>query len=228
MFHILEQHRESLDPCRPRPYHAELGLPIRLASGASIPTADENTEALDAGDADYSPVATRTVSTSFLTTVRETVQVELDDSSESVLVTNTTSITRLARTTVKDERIAAAESWLADYRACRPQVRAAPSALRAYRIWRANSDLNPGDVAALLRQPPLQTNTVVSYILEAIRLEKLPFESDRLQDEVLSLLPKEALAGRYRGIVSLVEQAERAKSMARGASNSEPSDSSRS
>ena len=161
-----------------------------------------------------------------MTTVRETVQVEVDDASESVLVTNTTSITRLARTSAKDERIAAAESWLADYRASHPQVRAGPSAMRAYRIWRSNSGLKPADVAALLRQPPLQTNTVISYILEAIRLEKLPFESDRLRDEVLSLLPKEVLAGRYKGIVSLVEQAEHARSLARGASKSESSDSS--
>jgi len=55
------------------------------------------------------------------------------------------------------------------------------------------------DLAAILREVPLQTNTVVNYILEAVRLEKLPFEKDRLRD-VLGMLPKQVVAVRYRGL----------------------------
>jgi hypothetical protein len=63
-------------------------------------------------------------------------------------------------------------------------------------------------VAALLRDPPLQTTTVVSYILDAIRLGKLPFEKGRLREEVLGLLGEEVLSGgRYDGVVRACEEA---------------------
>jgi exonuclease 3'-5' domain-containing protein 2 len=123
----------------------------------------------------------------------------------STLVVDTRSVTKATRPRPKDPRVAVAESWLADYRACKPQVRAAPSAIRAYRLWHSNLDLQPQDVAKLLRDPPLQTNTIVSYILETLRLEKLPFDKARLRDEVLELVPKEVRALRYKALVDLVE-----------------------
>ena len=61
-----------------------------------------------------------------------------------------------------------------------------------------NDNLDPVAIAQLLREPPLQTNTVVSYILEAIKLEKLPYPKARLRDEVLALLPEQVLDLRYK------------------------------
>jgi exonuclease 3'-5' domain-containing protein 2 len=204
LFHILEQHREALEPRPPRPYHAELGLPIRLASGASISTVDENTETVEPEEA---AGVTTTVSTTFAATVRETLQVEVDGEYDSIIAINIKSSGKTTQNRPKDARVVAAESWLADYRSCKPQIRAAPSAIRAYRIWYTNSGLDPQEVAKLLRQPPLQTNTVVSYILETIKLEKLPFDNIRLRDEVLGLLPREVLTGRYKCILQTVERA---------------------
>src|SRR2546430_11853938 len=44
------------------------------------------------------------------------------------------------------------------------------------------------EIAKMLRDPPLQTTTVVNYILESIRLEKLPYDKKRVAD-VLKHLP---------------------------------------
>ena len=40
--------------------------------------------------------------------------------------------------------------------------------------------------AALLRDPPLQTVTVVSYILDTIVSENMPYDKIRLKEEVIS------------------------------------------
>jgi hypothetical protein len=69
--------------------------------------------------------------------------------------------------------------------------------LRCYYLWYHNPELSLTDIAGLLREVPLQTTTVVNYILEAARLEKLPFEKERLR-AVLGELPKEVVSGRYR------------------------------
>jgi hypothetical protein len=47
------------------------------------------------------------------------------------------------------------------------------------------------------QEPPLQSATIVNYILESVRVEKLPFEKERLK-EVLAELPKEIVSRRYR------------------------------
>jgi acid phosphatase family membrane protein YuiD len=79
--------------------------------------------------------------------------------------------------------------------------------LRCYFLWYHNPDLSLPDIAALLREIPLQTTTVVNYILEAARAEKLPFEKERLRD-VLGELPKEVVAGRYRTLSRACEAEE--------------------
>ncbi|CZT02554.1 uncharacterized protein RCO7_06244 [Rhynchosporium graminicola] len=38
IYHTLEMKRKQLDPTPPRPYHAELNLPIRIAEGVEIPS----------------------------------------------------------------------------------------------------------------------------------------------------------------------------------------------
>ena len=75
--------------------------------------------------------------------------------------------------------------------------RATPAALRAYAIWH-DMGADVAEVAASLRDPPLQMSTVVGYILEAVRLEKLDFEEDRLK-LVLQELP-ETGSSRYKGL----------------------------
>lgn len=48
LYHTLEMKRKELNPCPPRPYHAELNLPIRFAEGLEIPSEGEDAEVEDA------------------------------------------------------------------------------------------------------------------------------------------------------------------------------------
>jgi hypothetical protein len=47
----------------------------------------------------------------------------------------------------------------------------------------------------------------VSYILDAIRLERMPYDATRLQSEVLSLIPKETVEKRYKTLAKACEVA---------------------
>ncbi|OAA54299.1 3 -5 exonuclease helicase [Niveomyces insectorum RCEF 264] len=100
----------------------------------------------------------------------------------------------------KDARILAADAWLAQYRACGQTVRARPSSLRAYHLWHEQDGMGPVEVARLLREPPLQTSTVVGYILDALRLEGLPYHKTRLRMELLAQLPPHVVLMRYAGL----------------------------
>ena len=74
--------------------------------------------------------------------------------------------------------------------------------LRAYYLWYKNEDLDADDVAGLLRDPPLATNTVVGYIVKAIKAEKLPYDKGRLLEGVLGKLSAlERQSFRYRGLM---------------------------
>ena len=77
-------------------------------------------------------------------------------------------------------------------------IRVAPTALRAYYVWYDNNDLDAESVAKLLRDPPLQTNTVVMYVLDALAVEKMPFCRIR-KDALFGLVnPKTASRDKYR------------------------------
>lgn len=52
------------------------------------------------------------------------------------------------------------------------------------------------EAAALLRDPPLLNATVATYVLDALRAEKLPFEKERLAALILHVPP--AMKGRYK------------------------------
>lgn len=73
-----------------------------------------------------------------------------------------------------------------DYRAAKTtELKTSAPSLRAYYIWHRNEDLCPGDIAALLRDPPLLTSTVAHYVLDAIEAENMPYPVLRLHKEVL-------------------------------------------
>ena len=216
LYHLLEREREAMDPCPPRPSYAELNLPIRLADGAPESSPDEGAETVEdepeAGGASVAPLPA-----SLAEAVQESLQVEPENDANDVgpadaQVTAKKQAKSPARTTKapankqQDSRVAAADSWVAEYCANKKTVVAPTRTIRAYHIWYENRTLDPEGVAKLLRQPPLKTNTVVGYILEAIRCEKLPFEKCRLRDEILNFLPKEVLQGKYKRLAQAVEE----------------------
>ena len=205
-----------MDPCPPRPFHAELNLPIPYAEGVTEPSTDDGAETVEP-EPEADGAAMAPLPESLAEAVQESLEMEPENDSrgsETPSVKGTpkkqaasSPSNRKAPGTpkIQDSRVAAAESWVAEYCASKRTVVAPARAIRAYRIWYENATLDPEGVAKLLREPPLKTNTVVNYILEAIRCEKLPFEKPRVRDEILSWLPKEVLAGRYRSLAEAAE-----------------------
>ncbi|GKT58722.1 3'-5' exonuclease [Colletotrichum tofieldiae] len=197
LYHILEEKRERLDPTPPRPYDAELNLPIRLADGQFIAAADDSAETVDSDDRG----TTAALSLKHVEAIKESLEIEPEGGGQSIAESIRTAPAVSPKRRQKDPRVIAADEQLAGYRATIKTLRATPSAVRSYYIWMNNADLTPDAITKILRDPPLQTNTVVSYILEAIKLEKLPFDKKRLRNEILHLLPKEVLQGRYKALM---------------------------
>lgn len=97
--------------------------------------------------------------------------------------------------------VTAANSWVVQWRSTLSpdyKPRALTHQLRAYALWQKQQHAVT-TTAALLRDPPLQTATVATYILEALRTERLPFEATRLV-EVLKYLPATGQA-RYKSFL---------------------------
>jgi hypothetical protein len=121
---------------------------------------------------------------------------------------NDSSITFENPTEIKEKRsqVLAAEQWAAEW-LDDPSISRAPRAtkpyLRAYALWH-HSGLSVEDIASVLRDPPLRNSTVTSYILESIRLERLPYNEIRVRD-VLRHMPDAIVKTRYRRIRALME-----------------------
>jgi exonuclease 3'-5' domain-containing protein 2 len=214
LYDALECKRKQLRPVPPRPYHAELNLPIRLASGAVIATTD------DAVD-DFEPnkrttIASLVAPASVLEAAAENIQIEDDaeqDSTSSTVKTKpkmrSTHSASAATSVPRPQTLVDAESWALAYRASNPPSRNSSttvtfSALRVYALWYYNPSLSIPDIASMLRDPPLRNSTVAAYILDSVRLEKLPFEKERLK-KVLQVVPDSRGMWRYKGLWKLVE-----------------------
>jgi hypothetical protein len=116
---------------------------------------------------------------------------------DDLLPSRASSADKTSGPPARDSRLSAADVLVEDFKAMASKRKARSAALRAYYVWHNNKDLNPAAVASLLRDPPLQTNTVVTYILDVVTAEKLPFSKRRLAIEVLSLVHPSAVEGRY-------------------------------
>ena len=219
LFDTLEIKRKALDPTPPRPFHAEENKPIRLAEGIEIPI-DEAAEELEPEDP--VPPAPFTKARYYRPRLASSEDLELELDPDFTITTSLPNssppVTRskstpnktpspAPSTQPKDPLVLVAESASSSYRNTHPNNRATPSSLRAYFVWYENPGLSLAEIAALLREVPLQTSTVMNYILEAIRLEKLPYEKERLR-EVLGRLPEGVVRGRYRALGKAVTEKE--------------------
>ncbi|KAI1415240.1 ribonuclease H-like protein [Hypoxylon sp. FL1857] len=180
LYATLEHHRKQLDPCPPTPHHAERNLPIRVTDKIELATNED-------------PVVDATEETDLEATTTTTTASSKSRRSSSRLP-------RLPR----DSRVEIAEDRVACYRAAHPNCRALASQLRAYYMWHEQG-LEPQIIAKLLRDPPLKTDTVVSYILAAVELEKLPIDTERLRLEAGLQLFKGPLRARWRAVARISE-----------------------
>lgn len=207
LFDTLEIKRKALDPTPPRPYFVEEDKPIRLAQGIEIPTNDE----MEPEEPEPLTSPKRTFSPAYLASALESLEVDPDIETAIPPTSTSTSTTPTPKPTPKTPRtpsplVLSATSYTETYRAHHPKARATASSLRCYFLWHLNPTLTLRDMAALLRETPLQTSTVINYILEAIRMEKLPYRRERLRT-VLGELPGEVVRSRYRALAKEVEGA---------------------
>ncbi|OTB07759.1 hypothetical protein M426DRAFT_317653 [Hypoxylon sp. CI-4A] len=177
LYATLEYHREKLDPCPPRPYFAELGLPIRLADGAELVATDD--------------------------TIADTTE-ETDLEVTAPTPKKSRSTKSKSPPGTKDSRVEIAEDRVARYKATHSNTEASVPHLRAYYMWHEQG-LEPNIIARLLRDPPLKTHTVTGYILSAIQAEKLPVDTERLLQEVVSTIPDGTLKTRWPAVAAMVE-----------------------
>ncbi|KAK9419801.1 putative 3'-5' exonuclease domain-containing protein [Seiridium unicorne] len=198
LYATLEHHRKQLDPCPPTPHHAELNLPIRLSDGLDLETdsEDEISEPPPDGGADVSgilsPAARKRVLKAYLKDCR---------SATNKLVRTLHETEELLDSVItKDARVRSAEDWARTFIAenylsaagnnrlvdtTQMGNRAKFIQLRAYHLWHTNKNLSTEDVAALLRTPPLRPSTVVNYVADAVKLERLPVNDLRFNKEIL-------------------------------------------
>lgn len=214
LYAMLNHQREKLDPTPPMPFHVEENQPIPLAPGLESESSDEaenaEEEDEDLRDAGY---GVSTLTPEQLKALGESIQIEAGegDSNDNNSITETrkpakaksrSSAATKQPTPPKDSRVVAAEAWLMEYKATRPEgkTKAGGAALRAYFIWHANDDLSVDNIAQLLRDPPLQLFTVCGYILEAVKLEKLAYDRVRLR-QVLDLYHPDVVQRRYASLL---------------------------
>jgi exonuclease 3'-5' domain-containing protein 2 len=217
LYDALECKRKQLRPVPPRPYHADLNLPIRLASGAVISTTDDTVDEFEPKQ--KSMMASPVSPASDLEAAAENIQIEDDAEQNSISSiartkpkVKSTGSTSPATLVPRPQSLVDAESWALAHRASdltlSPSRNSPPavafSALRVYALWYFNPSLSIPDIASMLRDPPLRNSTVAAYIIDSVRLEKLPFEKERLR-KVLQVASDSHGMWRYKRLWKLVE-----------------------
>ncbi|KAH9901948.1 ribonuclease H-like protein [Xylariomycetidae sp. FL2044] len=214
LYATLEYHRKQLDPCPPTPHFAERNIPIRLAEGVELAVNEDIVEAVDelATPAQQAPLSVEVLSSLLedisiedqpATSTTNATDANTTDATETAPLASTQSKPAAAPKKAKDSRVEISEDRASNYRSTHPKCRATFAQLRAYYMWH-HHDLRPAVIARLLRDPPLQTNTIVGYILTAVQLERLPVDSDRLREEVTSGLSDGMLLSRWPAVGKLV------------------------
>ena len=89
------------------------------------------------------------------------------------------------------QELVLADEWLRQWRersVADRKPRATPACLRAYALWHSQT-LGIDMCAKILRNPPLALTSVAQYVLEAVKVENLPYTPDRLREVVGFLHP---------------------------------------
>ncbi|KAH0541917.1 hypothetical protein FGG08_003637 [Glutinoglossum americanum] len=192
LYDILEGKRKALRPTPPRPSPAELNLPIILPGRLVIQTYED-------------PIEDECIDNNTVVEGASYKNTTMDIKASPEQGGSSTACKIPVEIPEKPSQVLAAEQWAAEWRDSLPRSqipRTTKPYLRAYALWH-HSGMSVEDVANVLRDPPLQSSTVTNYILESIRLEKLPYDEIRIKD-VLKHIPESIAKIRYRSIRALV------------------------
>ncbi len=198
LYNTMEAKRKALDPMPPRPAHAELNLPIRLANGHKLATSNEPEE-VEGQNLPPQGASSSEELPEIEQMARDFLNIAIEDVRHKSVTASVTATKRSRRVADKSPELAAAEVWITAWRSKLPTAykpKATPAYLRAYAVWH-DQEFDVPAIARLLRDPPLQLSTVSNYILEAIRMERLPYDLLRLKD-VLAHCPDAVSEGRYK------------------------------
>lgn len=185
----MEAKRNALRPVPPRPQHAELNLPIRLANDEIVAAGDEPSQIEGVVSFDRDESGDKSFPDMNITPGHRAVR------SKKTRTKTKIKVVRHRRLNSHPE-IMIAEDWIDKWRTKRSPTQrclVSPYQLRAYSLWHEQK-IDVSAAAALLRDPPLKQSTVAGYVLDAIRLEQLPFEKER----IMSLVECLNLSGRYK------------------------------
>ena len=199
LYHALEAKRLAMDPTPPRPAHAELNLPIKLADGKTAESTEASADIVGFQAQDgitYPDISVEEILHDFpnfkigdrhpCDVGPESLTKYTDDpcNPSSSTATKTQPEPKSTSTPASPE-VSAANAWVNQYTHSRmPQpapgkTSAKPAELRAYALWHGQT-LEVPRIASLLRDPPLQKSTVVSYIIRAVVFDDLPYEPERI------------------------------------------------
>ncbi|KAH8147406.1 uncharacterized protein LAJ45_08562 [Morchella importuna] len=81
----------------------------------------------------------------------------------------------------RSKEVEEADKWVTKYMAQEGTLVASGPQLRAYAMWHEGG-CGVEEISKLWRDPPLKLRTVADYILEAIRLESLPYEKEKVKE----------------------------------------------
>ena len=184
LFHVLEAKRKALNPTPPRPAHAELNLPIRLADGHIVATVDNAVDAAEDPTEDFN--LSSEISIEEL--ARDVEIITIEDHSNDLATQPSSRSTPASSPNQKpislppSPELTIANEWVTQYKSSHTiQPATKPAELRAYALWH-EQNLDVPTVAKVLRRPPLQNATVANYVGRAIQFESLPFRSDRIAE----------------------------------------------
>lgn len=108
------------------------------------------------------------------------------------------------RTNLDGPEVEKASSWATSFLEALAgsgiEAKAQHSQLKVYSLWHDGKH-SVEEIAELCRTPPLKLTTVVIHILEAIRLENLPYDDSRLA-ELRKRIPKPFINGKYHWVFS--------------------------
>jgi hypothetical protein len=211
LFAELDRTRSGMSPTPPRPAFFELQQGITLGNGkvVALPLKKQQKSGNDKDLAAANQVPLLSLEQEQITNEDED-----DDDDEAQAETGAadghedgnedpaSALTKAVATAVTHE---AASQWLGQWESHNVPERKGkntPSNIRAYALWHVQG-LTLSQVAEAMRQPPLARTTVASYVLEAIKTEKLPHEATRVQ-EALDVIPAVAHR-RYRGLLALTK-----------------------
>jgi hypothetical protein len=202
LFNTMELKRQALDPMPPRPYHADEDKPICLAENVLISSEDSSEDVEPEPEELTKPkrkYARRKPAIPQPLALDPDFSLEDPDPLDPEAKPSPPS-----SKPTQSPIVLSAEVLTALHRGAHATCKTPPSYLRAYFVWYHNPSLTLAEIAALLRDPPLQMSTVINYIMEAVKREGLEFEKDRLK-EIMGMLSKDALWSRYRSVAKMVD-----------------------